>query len=156
VARARTHGDGPGPGVVERRPCRAVAAIRGPTSGGPIAPAAVLVGMATPVGDGSQTRRPRGGDGWRASRSPCLRRTRGLARRERLTTGGRTVEGRGGDGCLGLQGELFEEKLIAYGVERGDEYVPLDESLQLVVAGAKATQKVQHRGAVGDGLAEGT
>jgi hypothetical protein len=37
------------------------------------------------------------------------------------------------------------------GVEGGEGHDPLDESLQVVVAGAEATQKVQHHGTVDDG-----
>jgi hypothetical protein len=36
-------------------------------------------------------------------------------------------------------GELLEEKLVPHGMECGKWYGPLDESLQVVVAGAEAT-----------------
>jgi hypothetical protein len=39
-------------------------------------------------------------------------------------------------------------------VEGGEGHTPLDESLQVVVVGAEATQKVQHQGTIGDWLAE--
>jgi hypothetical protein len=51
-------------------------------------------------------------------------------------------------------GELLEEKLVPRGVEGGEGHAPLDESLQVAVAGAEATQKVQHQGAIDDWLAE--
>jgi hypothetical protein len=57
----------------------------------------------------------------------------------RLSTGGRAVEGCGGGGGLSIQGELLEEKLIADVVEGQEWHGPLDESLQVVVAGAKTT-----------------
>jgi hypothetical protein len=51
-------------------------------------------------------------------------------------------------------GELLEEKLVPRGVEGGEEHAPLDESLQVTVAGAEATQEVQHQGTIGNWLAE--
>jgi hypothetical protein len=51
-------------------------------------------------------------------------------------------------------GELLEEKLVPRGVEGGEGHGPLDESLQVAVAGAEATQEVQHQGTIGNGLAE--
>jgi hypothetical protein len=39
-------------------------------------------------------------------------------------------------------------------VEGGEGHDPLDENLQVVVAGAEATQKVQHQGTVDDGHTE--
>jgi hypothetical protein len=72
----------------------------------------------------------------------------------RLATGGCVVECRGGGGGLNLQVELLEEKLIADVVEGGEWHGPLDEILQVVVAGAKTTQKVQHEGAIGDKLTQ--
>jgi hypothetical protein len=39
-------------------------------------------------------------------------------------------------------------------MECGKGNVPLDESLQVAIAGAEATQKVQHQGSVGDRLTE--
>jgi uncharacterized NAD(P)/FAD-binding protein YdhS len=39
-------------------------------------------------------------------------------------------------------------------VEGEEGHDPLDESLQVVVVGAEATQKVQHQGTVGEGLVE--
>jgi hypothetical protein len=41
-----------------------------------------------------------------------------------------------------------------HGVEGGEGHAPLDESLQVAVAGAEATQEVQHQGTIGDWLAE--
>jgi hypothetical protein len=64
------------------------------------------------------------------------------------------VEGRGRSGCLSHHGELLVEKLVLHDMEGGKGHDPLDEILQVAVAGAKATQKVQHQGAVGDLLAE--
>jgi hypothetical protein len=37
-------------------------------------------------------------------------------------------------------------------MEGGKGYDPLDESLQVAVAGAEATQKVQHQGTVAEGV----
>jgi hypothetical protein len=39
-------------------------------------------------------------------------------------------------------------------VEGGEGHIPLDESLQVAVAGVEATQKVQHQCTVDDGLTE--
>jgi hypothetical protein len=39
-------------------------------------------------------------------------------------------------------------------VEGGEGHTPLDESLQVAVARAEATQEVQHHGTIGNGLAE--
>jgi hypothetical protein len=57
---------------------------------------------------------------------------------------------------LSRHGELFKEQLVPHGMEGGKGNDPLDESLQVAVAeaGAEATQKVQHQGAVDDRLAE--
>jgi hypothetical protein len=51
-------------------------------------------------------------------------------------------------------GELLEEKLIPHRMEGGKGHSPLDESIQVTVAGAEATQEVQHQGAVCHRLAE--
>jgi hypothetical protein len=75
---ARPHGDGPGPGVVEGRPCVAATPARGTTTRGSATPTAALAGATTSVGRGSRTRGRRDG-GWRAGRSPGRRRTGGLA-----------------------------------------------------------------------------
>jgi hypothetical protein len=69
---------------------------------------------------------------------------RGLASGGRPTTRWHTVEGYGGGRGLSLQGELLEDKLIADVVEGGEWHSSLDECLQAAIAGAKATQKVQH------------
>jgi hypothetical protein len=75
---------------------------------------------------------------------------------KRLTSGRSGVEGRGRSGCLSRHGELFEEKLVPHDNGRWERDDPLDESLQVAVAGTEATQKVQHQGAVVDWLAEVT
>jgi hypothetical protein len=51
-------------------------------------------------------------------------------------------------------GEILEEKLIPHHMEGGERHIPLDESLQVTVAGAEATYEVQHQGAVRHRLAE--
>jgi hypothetical protein len=51
-------------------------------------------------------------------------------------------------------GELLEEKLVPRGVEGGEGHAPLDESLQVAVAGVEATQEVQHQGTIDNWLAE--
>jgi hypothetical protein len=51
-------------------------------------------------------------------------------------------------------GELREEKLVPRGVEGGEGHTPLDESLQVAVAGAEATQEVQHQGTIDNWLTE--
>jgi hypothetical protein len=51
-------------------------------------------------------------------------------------------------------GELLEEKLISHRMEGGEGHDPLDESLQVTVAWAEATQEVQHQGGVRHRLAE--
>jgi hypothetical protein len=74
--------------------------------------------------------------------------------RRHLTAGRSAVECRGRSRGLNLHGELLEEKLIPHSVEGGKGHDPLDESLQVVVTGAEAMQKVQHQGTVDDGLTE--
>jgi hypothetical protein len=69
-------------------------------------------------------------------------RARGLAPRGCLTAEWSTVEGRRWSRGLRLHGELLEEKLVADGLEGGEERNPLDESLQMAVAGDDAMQKV--------------
>jgi hypothetical protein len=78
----------------------------------------------------------------------------GPASRRRVTAGRRSVECLCWCGGLGLHGELIKEKLVPHGMEGGKWHNPLDESLQVALAEAKATQKVHHQGTVGDGLAE--
>jgi hypothetical protein len=56
--------------------------------------------------------------------------------------------------CLGVHGELLEEKLVADDVEGGEGHDPLDESLKVALAGVETTKKVQHQCMVDDGLAE--
>jgi hypothetical protein len=51
-------------------------------------------------------------------------------------------------------GELLKEKLIPHRMEGGEGNSPLDESLQVIVAGAEATQEVQHQGVVRHRLTE--
>jgi hypothetical protein len=51
-------------------------------------------------------------------------------------------------------GELLEEKLVPRGMEGGEGTAPLDESLQVAVAGPEATQEVQHQGTIGNWLTE--
>jgi hypothetical protein len=126
---------------------------RGTTTRGAATPTAALAGATTSVGHGSRTRSRRNG-GWRAGRSPGRRRTGGLAPQRRLTTGRSAVESRGWSGRLIRHGELLEEKLVPHGVEGGEGHAPLDESLQVAVAGAEATQEVQHQGTIDDWLAE--
>jgi hypothetical protein len=48
----------------------------------------------------------------------------------------------------------LEEKLVPDVMECEKGNSPLDESLQVAIAGAEATQKVQHQGPVGDRLTE--
>jgi hypothetical protein len=74
--------------------------------------------------------------------------------RGRWTTRRGVVECRGGSGCLKLHGEFLEEKLVSHGVEGGKRHDPLDGGLQVAVSGAKATEQVQHPGAVDDRFAE--
>jgi hypothetical protein len=45
-------------------------------------------------------------------------------------------------------GELLEEKLIPHRMEGGEGHDPLDESLQVTVAGAEVMLEVHHQGAV--------
>jgi hypothetical protein len=110
-----------------------------------------------------QERRPlsaveaeRGAAGTEGGQEPRSTEGEGLAPRRRLTAGRSDVEdrGRGRSGCLGHHGELLEEKLVPHSMEGGKGHGPLDESLQVAVAGAEATQRVQHQGTVGDRLAE--
>jgi hypothetical protein len=125
----------------------------GTTTRGSATPTAAVAGATTSVGRGSRTRGRRD-SGWRAGVSPGRRRTGGLAPRRRLTAGRSAVESRGRSGRLIRHGELLEEKLIPHGVEGGEGHAPLDESLQVAVAGAEATQEVQHQGTIDNWLAE--
>jgi hypothetical protein len=72
-------------------------------------------------------------------RSPGRQRVRGLALRRCMTTRRSTVEGWGGNGCLSIHGKHLKEKLVAHDMEGGEGHSPLDESLQVAVAGAEAT-----------------
>jgi hypothetical protein len=65
---ARPHGDGPGPEVVEWRSHLPATLAGGTTPGGATTLVAALVGIATPVGVGSQMRGHKD-SGWRAGRS---------------------------------------------------------------------------------------
>jgi hypothetical protein len=124
----------------------------GTATRGAATPTAALAGATTSVGRGSRTGSRRNG-GWRAGRSPGRRRTGGRAPRRRLTVGRSAVESRGWSGRLIRHGELLE-KLVPHDVEGGEGHAPLDESLQVAVAGAEATQEVQHQGTIGDWIAE--
>lgn len=55
---------------------------------------------------------------------------------------------------LSLHVELLEENLIPHDMEGGKGDAALDESLQVVIAGVEAIQKVQHQGTVDNRLAE--
>jgi hypothetical protein len=131
----------------------AAAPAGGTTTRGAATPTATLVGATTSISRGSRTRSRQNG-GWRAGRSPDRWRTSGLAPRRRLTAGRSAVESQGWSGCLIRHGELLEEKLVPHVVEGGEGHAPLDESLQVAVAGAEATQEVQHQGTIDDWLAE--
>jgi hypothetical protein len=109
--------------------------------------------MTTSVDVGSWTRGRRG-SGWSTGGILSQRRARGQATRRCLTTGRSTIEGWHWSRGLSLHSELLEEKLVGNGVEGGEGYSPLDESLQVAIARAEVTQKVQHQGTVDDGLAE--
>lgn len=80
--------------------------------------------------------------------------SRGLATRGRVAAVGHTIECHGGGMGLSLQGELLKDKLIAGVVEGVEWYDSLDESLQVVIAAAETTQKVQDEDAVEDKLIE--
>lgn len=56
---------------------------------------------------------------------PPSTEVRGLATGGCMATGGRAVESCGLSGGLSLQGELFEEKLVANIVEGGEGHGPL-------------------------------
>jgi hypothetical protein len=79
-------------------------------------------------------------------RGPRSTECGGLAPGRRLSTRSGAVECRGQRGSLGRHGKLLEEKLIPHCMEGGKRHGPLDESLQMAVAGAEATQEVQHQG----------
>jgi hypothetical protein len=145
---ARPHGDDPSAGVVERWPRLATTPPGGTTMGGPTTAAAALAGVTTAVRGGRLTRSR--GDGGSLER----RRTGGLAPGRRLTAGRSAVERWGRSRGLRRHGELLEEKLIPHGMECGKWDSPLDESLQVAITRAEATQKVQHQGPVSDRLAE--
>jgi hypothetical protein len=63
-----------------------------------------------------------------------------------LASGRSVVECRGRSRCLNRHGLLLKEKLVLHCMEGGKGHGPLDESLQMAVAGAEATQEVQHQG----------
>jgi hypothetical protein len=140
---ARPHGDGGGPGVVDRWPALALALA--PPAGGTSTRRAATPAFALARG--------RRGGGRRTGGGPDRRGVRAMAPGGRLTTWRSTVECRGWSGCLKRHGEL-KEKLIPHDMEGGKRHSPLDESLQVVVPGAEATKKVQHQGVVDDSLAE--
>jgi hypothetical protein len=81
-------------------------------------------------------------------------RARGLPPRETPGCQGWCCRGLVPGGSLEGHGELLEEKLIPHYIKGGKRHNPLDESLQVVVAGAEATQKVQHQGTAHHWLAE--
>ena len=114
----------------------------GTSTSGAATPASALTGATSSVSDGS----------WTRGRS--RRVSRGRGQRRRLSAGRSVVECRGQSGCLRHHGELLEEKLVPHDMEGGKGHDPLDERLQVAIAGAKATQKVQHQGTVGHRLAE--
>jgi hypothetical protein len=90
----------------------------------------------------------------RTSGGPGRRSARGLSPERRLSASGGAVECRGRGGCLNRHGKLLEEKLIPHNMECGKGHCPLDQSLQVAVAGVEATQEVQHQGTVRHRLAE--
>jgi hypothetical protein len=73
---------------------------------------------------------------------------RGLPLWRRLSAKGGAVESRCWGGSFEGHGELLKEKLISHDMEGGERHDPLDQSFQVAVAGAKATQEVQHQGTV--------
>jgi hypothetical protein len=89
-----------------------------------------------------------------AERGPDRRSAGGLSPGRRLSTSGGAIECRGRSGTLDRHGELLEEKLIPHGMKGGGRHNPLDQSLQVAVAGDEATQEVQHQGTVRHRLAE--
>jgi hypothetical protein len=66
----------------------------------------------------------------------------------------KTPDCRGQSRGLRRHGELLEEKLVPHGMECGEGDSPLDESLEVAITRAEATQKVQHQGPISDRLAE--
>jgi hypothetical protein len=78
-----------------------------------------------------------GGHGGRASGGLDRRGAGGLSPGRRQGTGVGTVECRGRRVSLVRHGELLEEKLIPHRMEGGERHSPLDESLQVTVAGLR-------------------
>jgi hypothetical protein len=78
----------------------------------------------------------------------------GLPLGRRLGTRDGAIEDWCWGGSIVCHGKLLEEKLIPHRMEGGEGHAPLDESLQVIVAGAEATQEVQHQGAVYHRLAK--
>jgi hypothetical protein len=111
----------------------------GTTTRGAATPTAARAGTTTAVGGGRLTRGCRDGR-CGAGRGPGRRRS--------------AVERQSQSSGLICHGELFEEKLVPDGMECEKGNIPLDESLQVAIARAEATQKVQHQGPVGDRFAE--
>jgi hypothetical protein len=78
----------------------------------------------------------------------------GLAPGGSQSTRGDTIECRYRSGSLDCYGELLEEKLIPHDMEGGKRHGPLDQSLEVVVAGDETTQEVQHQGTARHRLVE--
>jgi hypothetical protein len=122
--------------------------------GGAATPTAALAGATISIIGGSQTRSRRYHER-RAGRAP-VDGGRGAYPPGCLAAEKSAVEGRGRSGCLSHHGELLEEKIIPHDMEGGEGHDPLDDSLQVAVAGARSMQKVQHQSTVDDRLAEVT
>jgi hypothetical protein len=71
-----------------------------------------------------------------------------------LTSRRSAVECQSRSGRLNCHGELLEEKLVPHCTGSGKGHIPLDESLQVAIAVAEATQEVQHQGMVVHRLTE--
>jgi hypothetical protein len=127
------------------------AAPAGGTSARGTATPTTALARATTAVSGGDVARGRGGG---SIGGPGGRSAGGLPPGRRLCASGGAVEGRGRRGSLVRHGELLEEKLIPHRMEGGKGLSPLDESLQVTVAGAEVTQEVQHQGAVRHRLAE--
>jgi hypothetical protein len=151
----RPHGDGVGPGVVDRRATGAATPAGETATRGVAAPTSALAGRRPPLvvecGRGAR------GGAVGAEHGPWST-ARGMAAppppRRCLGARGGAVEGRCLGGSLEGHGELLKEKLTSHGMEGGERHGPLDQSLQVAITGAEATQEVQHQGTVCHWLTE--
>jgi hypothetical protein len=144
------HGDVSVPGVVEQWSALAATPAGGTSTGGAATPAFAILGVTTVVVGGSRTR----GRDRRTSGGPGRRSTRGLSLGRRLSTSGNAVECRAEEGASIAMVSSSRRSSFRTTMECEKGHSSLDQGLQVVVAGAEATQEVHHQGTVRHRLAE--